>query len=78
MDCIKKKVNEELKAGWIGPNLQCDYHPSHFTGQDCTFCYCPFYPCEDTDLGDFIVGRRGAAGSSEGGARGSGTAPTAS
>ena len=47
MDCIKKKVNEELKAGWIGPNLQCDYHPSHFTGQDCTFCYCPFYPCEN-------------------------------
>ncbi len=59
MDCIKKKVNEKLKAGWIGPNLRCDYHPSHFSGQDCTFCYCPFYPCEDTDLGDFIVGRRG-------------------
>ena len=59
MDCIKKKVNEELMAGWIGPNLECDYHPSHFEGQDCTFCYCPFYPCEDTDLGDFIVGRRG-------------------
>ena len=59
MDCIKKKVNEELKAGWIGPNRSCDYHPSHFEGQDCTFCYCPFYPCEDTDLGDFIVGRRG-------------------
>ena len=59
MDCIKKKVNEELKAGWIGPNRRCDYHPSHFEGQDCTFCYCPFYPCEDTDLGDFIVGRRG-------------------
>ena len=59
MDCIKKKVNEELKAGWIGPNLKCDYHPSHFSGQDCTFCYCPFYPCEDTDLGDFIVGRHG-------------------
>ena len=59
MDCIKKKVNEELKAGWIGPNQSCDYHPSHFEGQDCTFCYCPFYPCEDTDLGDFIVGRRG-------------------
>ena len=59
MDCIKKKVNEELKAGWIGPNRSCDYHPSHFEGQDCTFCYCPLYPCEDTDLGDFIVGRRG-------------------
>ena len=59
MDCIKKKVNEELRAGWIGPNTGCDYHPSHFEGQDCTFCYCPFYPCEDTDLGDFLVGRRG-------------------
>lgn len=59
MDCIKKKVNEELAAGWIGSNTSCDYHPCHFTGQDCTFCYCPFYPCEDGDLGSFIVGRRG-------------------
>ena len=59
MDCIKKKVNEELSKGWIGPNRCCDYHPSHFEGQDCTFCYCPFYPCEDEDLGNFITGKRG-------------------
>ena len=59
MDCIKKKVNEELEAGWIGPNTACDYHPCHFTGQDCTFCYCPFYPCEDEDLGSWLIGRRG-------------------
>lgn len=25
----------------------CEYYPCHFDGQDCTFCYCPFYPCQD-------------------------------
>ncbi|MDO5861773.1 MAG: cobyric acid synthase [Thermoplasmata archaeon] len=59
MDCIKKKVDEELKRGWIGPDLKCDYHPCHFTGQDCTFCYCPFYPCGDEDLGNMLTGKRG-------------------
>ncbi|MBR4225465.1 MAG: cobyric acid synthase [Candidatus Methanomethylophilaceae archaeon] len=59
MDCIKKKVNEEIRRGWIGPNLECEYHPCHFKGQDCTFCYCPFYPCEDEDLGSSTVGKRG-------------------
>ena len=59
MDCIKKKVNEEIERGWIGSCTSCDYHPCHFTGQDCTFCYCPFYPCDDTDLGSEIIGRRG-------------------
>ncbi len=59
MDCIKKKVNEEIERGWIGPNHECAYHPSHFTGQDCTFCYCPFYPCGDEDLGANTPGKRG-------------------
>lgn len=59
MDCIKKKVNEELQHGWIGCNKTCDYHPCHFTGQDCTFCYCPFYPCHDTDFGEMIQGKHG-------------------
>ena len=59
MDCIKKKVNEELDAGWIGPNRSCDYHPCHFTDQDCTFCYCPFYPCNDPLFGNELVGKRG-------------------
>lgn len=52
MDNITSKVKEEIDVGWIGPNKKCPYHPSHFTGQDCTFCYCPFYPCNDTDLGE--------------------------
>lgn len=59
MDCIKKKVNEELQAGWIGSNKECPYYCCHFQDQDCTFCYCPFYPCEDEDLGGWLVGRRG-------------------
>ena len=60
MDNITKKVKEEIDIGWIGPNKNCPYHPSHFTGQDCTFCYCPFYPCNDGDLGQNIISKRGS------------------
>ena len=59
MDCIKAKVNEEIEKGWTGPNRSCDYYPCHFEGQDCTFCFCPFYPCEDESLGSFLIGKRG-------------------
>ena len=59
MDCIKKKVNEEIERGWIGCNSSCEYYPCHFSGQDCTFCYCPFYPCLDTNLGCMLKGKRG-------------------
>ena len=54
MDCIKKKVKEEVERGCIGSNLDCPYYPSHFIGQDCTFCYCPFYPCHDETLGEWV------------------------
>lgn len=60
MDCIKKKVNEEIEKGWIGSCTSCEYHPCHFINQDCTFCYCPFYPCNDKDLGCEIIGRHGS------------------
>ena len=59
MDCIKKKVNEEIERGWIGSDTGCDYNPCHFKGQDCTFCYCPFYPCEDEDLGGWVHAKDG-------------------
>lgn len=29
----------------------CQYYPCHFEGQDCTFCFCPFYACEDERTG---------------------------
>ncbi len=43
-----------------GSNTSCKYYPCHFEGQDCTFCFCPFYPCEDGSTGGrWVVGRRG-------------------
>lgn len=59
MDCIRKKVDEEIRRGWIGSDHSCEYNPCHFKGQDCTFCYCPFYPCNDEDLGSNIKGKHG-------------------
>jgi len=59
MENITKKVIEEIERGWVGPDKGCEYHCCHFIGQDCTFCYCPFYPCKDKDLGQNIVSKRG-------------------
>ncbi len=41
--------------GIYGANYECKHYPCHFSGQDCTFCYCPFYPCLLYDLGGEIV-----------------------
>lgn len=32
----------------------CEHYPCHFGGQDCTFCFCPFYPCKDERLGKYV------------------------
>jgi precorrin-3B C17-methyltransferase len=37
--------------GSKGPNLGCEYYPCHQHPQNCTFCYCPFYPCGDPSTG---------------------------
>lgn len=34
-----------------GSNLGCEYYPCHSHPQNCTFCYCPFYPCGDPSTG---------------------------
>ena len=44
-----KKVLEDKKL--VGPDETCEYYPCHFEGQDCTWCFCPFYPCEDEQTG---------------------------
>jgi Zn-finger protein len=44
-----KKVLEDKKL--VGCDEGCEYYPCHFTGQDCTWCFCPFYPCEDEQTG---------------------------
>lgn len=42
--------------------IDCEYYPCHFEGQDCTFCFCPFYPCEDKRTGGELI-KRSAGGS---------------
>lgn len=37
--------------GVDGSNLSCEYYPCHSHPQNCTFCYCPFYPCGDPSTG---------------------------
>ncbi|HID19354.1 MAG TPA: hypothetical protein EYP28_00210 [Methanophagales archaeon] len=44
-----KKILEAKNI--VGPDETCDYYPCHFAGQDCTWCFCPFYPCEDEQTG---------------------------
>jgi adenosylcobinamide hydrolase len=37
----------------------CPYFPCHFPGQRCDFCYCPFYPCSDENLGQWVESSSG-------------------
>jgi precorrin-3B C17-methyltransferase len=34
-----------------GSNMECEYYPCHYHHQNCTYCYCPFYPCGDGSTG---------------------------
>ena len=47
-----KKILKKLKIS--GLNKNCNYYPCHSKLEDCTWCYCPFYPCEDETLGGYI------------------------
>ena len=58
MDCLKM-VRNEIRKGWTGPNRNCKYGPCHYVGQDCTYCFCPFYPCNDDELGENIETKNG-------------------
>lgn len=37
--------------GILRINQNCPHYPCHKDLEDCTFCYCPFYPCENTEYG---------------------------
>lgn len=37
----------------------CPYFPCHYFGQRCDFCYCPFYPCGDENLGEWAESSHG-------------------
>jgi threonine-phosphate decarboxylase len=61
MECMKDRVRKELSKPPMGSNTKCTYYPCHHSGQDCTFCYCPFYPCNDKEVGGReITSRKGA------------------
>ncbi|HOI71984.1 MAG TPA: precorrin-3B C(17)-methyltransferase [Methanobacterium sp.] len=45
--------------GADGPNLGCEYYPCHHHPQNCTFCYCPFYPCADPSTGGRWIKEKG-------------------
>ena len=47
-------IKKAMKEGKIkGLDKSCDYLPCHEGLEDCTFCYCPFYPCNEEDTGGF-------------------------
>ncbi|SFM32344.1 threonine-phosphate decarboxylase CobD [Methanolobus profundi] len=48
---LTENIKDAADCGRKGSNTDCDYYPCHFEGQDCTFCFCPFYPCEDSRTG---------------------------
>jgi threonine-phosphate decarboxylase len=48
---LRENIKVAAECGRKGSNTDCDYYPCHFEGQDCTFCFCPFYPCADSRTG---------------------------
>lgn len=36
--------------------ISCERYPCHFPVQDCTLCFCPFYPCHDERTGGRATG----------------------
>ncbi len=60
----KQHAEEELKntleaaaKGTHSGRDTCEYYPCHFDDQDCTFCFCPFYACEDERTGGTWIER---------------------
>lgn len=46
-DLAARNLNSTFERGTTTSRTNCEYYPCHFEGQDCTFCFCPFYPCKD-------------------------------
>ena len=50
----KKHFEKIIKFGKpIGQNKNCRYFPCHDELEDCTFCYCPIYPCLKEERGGY-------------------------
>ncbi len=53
MEDGREKLEEAIEHGGASAagRGSCEYYPCHFTGQDCIFCFCPFYACQDERTG---------------------------
>lgn len=51
-------LRSQMERGPIGSNTECAHYPCHHHGQNCTFCFCPLYPCLDSELGEHVISRR--------------------
>ncbi|HEY9204776.1 MAG TPA: threonine-phosphate decarboxylase CobD [Candidatus Methanoperedens sp.] len=57
-ELAEKEIGNALKKGVAARSrIDCEYYPCHFEGQDCTFCFCPFYPCENKRTGGELIQR---------------------
>lgn len=57
-ELAEKEIANALVRGVAARSrIDCEYYPCHFAGQDCTFCFCPFYPCENTKTGGEVLHR---------------------
>ena len=55
-DFYERYLNNETPTG---PNKECEFYPCHYEGQNCDFCYCPFYPCGDESTGGKWIKNKG-------------------
>jgi len=51
-------LRSQMRRGLIGGNIECAHFPCHHPGQNCTFCFCPLYPCLDPELGEYVTSKR--------------------
>jgi threonine-phosphate decarboxylase len=57
-ELAEKEIANALNRGVAARSrIDCEYYPCHFAEQDCTFCFCPFYPCENTKTGGEVLHR---------------------
>lgn len=57
-ELAEKEIGLALDRGVAARSrIDCEYYPCHFAGQDCTFCFCLFYPCENTRTGGELIHR---------------------
>lgn len=61
-EMAEEEIGRVLERGVTARSrIDCEYYPCHFEGQDCTFCFCPFYPCRDERTGGELI-KRAAGG----------------